>query len=98
MCTGWASASGTFWAACSTRDVSGVLLGSERNKSGRRDMALVSASSFGSISKRKHFIFIFIYARMYVDLGCLQRPEEDVGRTGARVIGVCELFSVGAGN
>lgn len=35
---------------------------------------------------------------MYVDLGCLQRPEEDVGCTRARVIGVCELFTVGAGN
>lgn len=34
MCTGWASASGVFWAACSTRDESGELLGSESRNGG----------------------------------------------------------------
>lgn len=35
MCTGWASASGVFWAACSTRDESGELLGSESRNGGK---------------------------------------------------------------
>lgn len=37
MCTGWASASGAFWAACSTREERGVLLGSGRSN-GRKDV------------------------------------------------------------
>lgn len=35
MCTGWASASVAFWAACSTRDESGELLGSESSNGGK---------------------------------------------------------------
>lgn len=37
MYTGWASASGAFWAACSTSEESGELLGSGRSYGRRRD-------------------------------------------------------------
>jgi hypothetical protein len=71
MCTGWASASGAFWAACSTRQESGVLLDSVRNPGGRRDVALFYAFSFESISKKKHSTYLFTFCLCVFETGFL---------------------------